>query len=148
MHTVRLLLKTTEYDKQVIDKRFRAIAHIHNVTVKRAKYLLRKLEVDKEYQAYLSEYKEINKKSKLSSTDKRRKTELSKQMNNIRLELGLSKYGLEFYNKICGKQFSKLISSQQVAKEADFVWSGVEKVLFDKGENIHYKKLNKCWLLI
>lgn len=140
MHTVRLLLKTTEYDKQVIDKRFRAIAHIHNITVKRAKYLLRKLEVDKEYQVCLSEYKEINKKNKLSSTDKKRKAELSKQMSTMRLDLELSEYGLQSYIKICGKQFSKYLSSQQIQKEATRVWKGVEKVLFDKGENIHYKK--------
>ena len=34
MHTVRLLLSTTEYDKQVLEKRFRAVSHIHNVLVK------------------------------------------------------------------------------------------------------------------
>ena len=140
MHIVRLLLNTTEYDRRVIDKRFRAIAHIHNVTVKRAKHLLRKLEVDKKYQAYLSEYKEINKKSKLSSTNKKRKTELSKLISAVRLDLELSEYGLQSYIKVCGKQFSKCLSSQQIQKEATRVWRGVEKVLFDKGSIFTIRK--------
>ena len=50
MHTVRLLLSTTEYDKQVLEKRFRAVSHIHNVLVKHARKCLKRLSCDKEYQ--------------------------------------------------------------------------------------------------
>ena len=43
MHTVQLILKPTEYEKSVIDKRFHAVSHTHNVCVKHAKKLLMQL---------------------------------------------------------------------------------------------------------
>ena len=48
MHTVRLLLKLTEYDRQILGKRFHAVSHIHNVLVKHAKKQLQKLYNDQE----------------------------------------------------------------------------------------------------
>ena len=32
MHTVQLILRPTEYEKAVINKRFHAVSHIHNVS--------------------------------------------------------------------------------------------------------------------
>ena len=46
-----------------------------------------------------------------------------------------------FRSKVCGKQFSKLLSSQQVQAEADRVWCGVERCLFGNGKELHFKKL-------
>ena len=37
MHTVQLLLKTSKYERHEIDRRFRALAHLHNVCVKHAR---------------------------------------------------------------------------------------------------------------
>ena len=34
MHTVQLLLKTSKYERHEIDRRFHALAHLHNVCVK------------------------------------------------------------------------------------------------------------------
>ena len=31
MHTVQLLLKTSKYERHEIDRRFHALAHLHNV---------------------------------------------------------------------------------------------------------------------
>ena len=33
MHTVQLLLKTSKYERHEIDRRFHALAHLHNVDV-------------------------------------------------------------------------------------------------------------------
>ena len=49
MHTVQLILRPTEYEKAVINKRFHAVSHIHNVCVKHAKKLLMQLDHDNEY---------------------------------------------------------------------------------------------------
>jgi len=54
--------------------------------------------------------------------------------------MGLSKYGLESWIKVCGRQLKHLVSSQQVQMEADRVWSGVEKCLFGNGNTIHFQK--------
>ena len=37
MHTVQLLLKTSKYERHEIDRRFHALAHLHNVCVKHAR---------------------------------------------------------------------------------------------------------------
>lgn len=49
MHTVQLILRPAEYEKAVINKRFHAVSHIHNVCVKHARKLLMRLDHDKEY---------------------------------------------------------------------------------------------------
>ena len=144
MHTVRLLLNTTKYDEYIIDKRFHALSHIHNVMVKRARKLLIKLKHDKVYQAYLSEYKELAKKlaenKKSTKSEKARKKVLSTLMSDIRLKMGLSEYGFHSYIKVCAKQYKKCLSSLQVQKEATRVWRGAEKVVFGEGKELHFKK--------
>lgn len=140
MHVVQLKLNTTKYDKQEIDKRFHAVTHIHNVLVKHTKKLLHQLDVNKEYLSLKQEYMVILKKEKLSSEDNKRKKELALQMNAIRKDMGLSEYAFQSYIKVCAKQFNKMLSSQQVQKEATRVWKGVEKILFSNGKDIHFKK--------
>lgn len=140
MHTVQLILRPTEYEKAIIDKRFHAVSHIHSVCVKHAKKLLMQLDHDNEYQSWRNEYCKLLKQKKLSKADRTRRLELSKQMSARRHEIGLSKWTLQSYIKICGKRYNKLISSQQVRAEASNVWAGVEKCLFSKGKNIHFKK--------
>lgn len=147
MHTVRLLLKPTEYDRQILEKRFHAVSHIHNVLVKHAKKQLQKLYNDQEYVSRKTEYtvllkkeKDKEKKAKLSRQKKELKKQLSAEMNQIIKDLGLSEYGFQSYIKICGEMYSKCLSSQQVQKEATRVWSGVKDVLYGKGNEIHFKK--------
>ena len=81
------------------------------------------------------------KKEKMSKEEKSQKKKLAKQLAACRTEQGLSKASLEHYIKVCGKQFSKLLSSQQVQAEADRVWCGVERCLFGNGKELHFKKL-------
>ena len=146
MHTVTLKLKTSRYDRQMIEDRFHAISHIHNVMVKRAMKLLKRLEHDKEYQESRNDYNRLlakqdsSKDKKLSPEDESRRKELSEKMKLIRSEMGLSEAGFHAYIKVCGKQFKKLLSSQQIQKEATRVWRGAEAVIFGNGEDIHFKK--------
>lgn len=62
MHTIQLLLKTTAYDRQVLEKRFHAVSHVHNVMVKHAKKCLASLNHDSEYLSAKSEYCSLLKK--------------------------------------------------------------------------------------
>lgn len=140
MHTVKFPLKTTAYDEQVIEKRFRALSHIHNVMVKHGKKLLKKLEHHAEYQSFKAEYVVLSKKGKPTTEEKMRKTQLSKCMSQIRQDMGLSEASFQSYLTVCARQFRKCLSSQQIQKEATRVWMGVEKVLFSDGKDIHFKK--------
>ncbi len=140
-HTIRFPLKTTEYDREFLDRQFRAMQHIHNVIVRHAIRLLRRLEDDKEYQAWLNEYRSLPDDKSLSHEQKSRKNALSKKMDGRRAEIKLTKPGLESYSKIRAKRFSKLVSSQQVQKECARVMSGVDKILFEDGKQLHFKRL-------
>lgn len=140
MHTLQLRLKTTAYDRQEITRRFYALSHIHNVLVKHAKKLLCQLEHNKEYQGMLMEYRVLSKIKEPTKESDSRKDALSQEMSSFRQGMGLTEAGLQSYIKVCGKHYKKLLSSQQVQKEASNVWRGVEKVLFGNGKQLHFKK--------
>lgn len=140
MHTLQLRLKTTAYDRQEITRRFYALSHIHNVLVKHAKKLLCQLEHNKEYQEMLTEYRVLSKIKEPTKESDSRKDALSQGISSFRQGMGLTEAGLQSYIKVCGKRYKKLLSSQQVQKEASNVWRGVEKVLFGNGKQLHFKK--------
>lgn len=140
MHTIRFKFETTAYDKQVMEKRFHALSHVHNVMVKHAKKLLKQLRFHKEYQDLRKQYAVFGKKQGLSPVEAKQKKQLSAAMKEIRSGMGFSDAGFQSYLKVCGKQFSKCLSSQQVQKEASRVWVGTQKVLFGDGKDIHFKK--------
>ena len=129
MHTIQLLLKTTAYDRQVLEKRFHVVSHVHNVMVKHAKKCLVSLNHDSEYLSAKSEYCSLLKKNRLSADEKALKKQLSAAMNTQIRKHGLSEYNFQSYIKVCAKQFRECLSSQQIQKEATRVWIGVEDVL-------------------
>ena len=140
MHTVRLLLNTTSYDRYIIDKRFHAVSHIHNVLVKHAMKLLKKLSFDTEYQNLRQQYGVLLKKGKLTESDKKTRKQLSTNMHKILNSYGLSEFAFQAYIRVCAKQFKKLLSSHQIQKEATRVWKGVKAVLYGNGKELHFKK--------
>ena len=77
----------------------------------------------------------------MSKEENRKKEKIGKTISSLPYQTGLSKPLLEHYLKVCGKQFSKLLSSQQVQAEADRVWCGVKRCLFGNGKELHFKKL-------
>ena len=105
MHTVQLLLKTSKYERHEIDRRFHALAHLHNVCVKHARKCMIRLQHDKRYAELRQLYNELVKKEKMSKEEKSQKKKLAKQLAACRTKQGLSKASLEHYIKVCGKQF-------------------------------------------
>ena len=61
MHTVQLLLKTSKYERHEIDRRFHALAHLHNVCVKHARKCMIRLQHDKRYAELRQLYNEKRK---------------------------------------------------------------------------------------
>ena len=143
MHTVRLLLDTTKYDEYIINRRFHAVSHIHNVLVKHAMKLLKKLSFDTEYQNLRQQYGALLKKGELSESDEEARKQLSTSMREILSSYGLSEFAFQAYIKVCARQFKKLLSSQQVQKEATRVWKGAEAVIYGDGKEISFKKFNE-----
>ena len=97
MHTVQLLLKTSKYERHEIDRRFHALAHLHNVCVKHARKCMIRLQHDKRYAELRQLYNELVKKEKMSKEEKSQKKKLAKQLAACRTEQGLSKSSLEHY---------------------------------------------------
>lgn len=140
VYTVQLSLKTTEYEKHILNKRFHALSYIHNVLVKHAKKCLNHLFHDESYLSLKQEYGSLLKKNELSSEEKRHKKQLSSEMKTMIRSYGLSEYDLQSYIKLSAKQFRKCLSSQQVQKEASRVWKGIESILYKNGKDLHFKR--------
>jgi hypothetical protein len=70
MHTVQLLLKTSKYERHEINRRFHALAHLHNVCVKHARKCMIRLQHDKRYAELRQFYNELVKKEKMSKEEK------------------------------------------------------------------------------
>ena len=100
MHVLNLLIDTTEYQKQIINKRFNIYVRLYNIAVKHAKKLITRLERNTDYKTYLNEYKQLLQKSQLTKSEKHRKAELNKLLNDIRFDIGLTKFGLQSYLKL------------------------------------------------
>ena len=162
MHILKLLLLTSKHDEAVLRVRFILLARLHNLLVKYARNLVRdKIRRNKWYQKQLRAYvkakkrlEEVEKYLSDENTDKRVLKALQKEhtelkatiktlaetMNEYRERIGLTKGGLEQYCKKFQKMYSQHISSQIAQKEATFVWSAVEKVLFSEGKELHFKR--------
>ena len=69
MHTVQLLLKTSKYERHEIDRRFHALAHLHNVCVKHARKCMIRLQHDKRY----AELRQLKKKKCRKRRNRKRK---------------------------------------------------------------------------
>ncbi|RHQ55838.1 hypothetical protein DWY36_12845, partial [Firmicutes bacterium AF25-13AC] len=80
MHTVQLLLKTSKYERHEIDRRFHALAHLHNVCVKHARKCMICLQHYKRYAELRQLYNELVKKEKMSKEEKSQKKKLAKQL--------------------------------------------------------------------
>lgn len=159
MHTIRFPLKTTAYDKQMLEKRFRMLWHIHNQLIKEMQRRLHVLERDRisidaksQYLIYSKKLANmeatIKKKEKPDKEELKKCAELRKQknqyakiLNKRRIELNVTKAYLESYVQVMQHRFQKHISSQQAQKEVNRVWDGVEKILFGDGKQLHFKKL-------
>lgn len=140
MHALTLLINTTKYQEQQINRRFNAYARLYNILVKHVRKLITRLERNDEYNQCLAEYKQLLQKQRLSKTEQKRKSELSKKMNGIRTNIGLTKAHLYAYLKIIGKKYKGLLSSQQVQSIGNRVFKSIEKYLFGSGRRISFKK--------
>ncbi len=152
MHTITFLLKATPSDVQEMEKRIRALWHMHNELVKHAQRCINRMRNDRNYRDTLESYMEVSKhlKRKNLSPDKKKcldaeKKDLSDKLSAIRIDNGLSTSDFEKYIAVMQRSFKHLISSQQAQKEAKRVWCGVEKVLFGNGKRLHFKKLRDMY---
>ena len=146
MYTVRLKLELSQSEERFMTKCFFFMNNIHNKVVSHAQNRINALFRDADYMSARREYGESGfakkKAGQLSSSQKKRKKQLSELMKNKQIEYGLRQTDLERFAKVLHAKYAKFVSSQQVQAEAKAVYSGVAKVLFGDGIHLHFKPVN------
>lgn len=140
MHTLTLHLNTTKSDETELNRRFHAAAHLYNVMVKHANIQIVRIRHDHAYMMVLHDYLDLKKKKTLTDWEERRLEVVTNRLSELRREYGLTECAFQSYLKVSGKQFKKLLTSQQVQVIASRVWRGTASVLFGNGKKLHYKK--------
>ena len=135
--SLTLRLETEPWQDNILQKRFSIGVHIYNVMVKEARRRIHKFYRDHSYKAIMKSYR---KTKKFSSADK-------KELAQLRAQYGLSEYDFMFYLDAKQNRFSQNIDSFTRQKIASAVWDAVEDCLFDKGEQVHYKKRAQLYSL-
>lgn len=81
-----------------------------------------------------------DRKTNLRKVDTERK-QFKEELQACMAQYGMAKSTLEvFATQRLNKKYKGILNSQQIQVEADRVWTGIEKVLYQEGKNIHYKK--------
>ena len=142
IYTLTLPVETPECARYFFERAFFALSRVHNAAVSHAIGRLNVLKHDSEYIYLKSEYGELSAKDNLSPAETKLKKKIGRAMNKRIKTAGLTKGDIEKYTKVIGKKYAKILSSQQVQKETDRVWTAVEKVLYSNGKQLHYKQLN------
>lgn len=123
-------LKTEIYQEDILNKRFEIGRHIYNslvnVTYKRYKEMIK----TKKYRNLMSSLTG-NKKS-----DK----EILKQINEIRIQYGMSEYSFHKDIKMTQKHFKDNIDSFTSQKIATTLWKSYEKLFFGNGKRVCFKR--------
>lgn len=131
-YTLELKLHTKrESDLRYLENYFREVARLSN-TVRR--FAIRQLELlsrDPAYKTLLAEYRQLEKG--------KGKTEVSHQLSVMVSSYGLTKYGLQKSALELRRHFT-YVHADVYQKVCDSVWKGVEKVLYQDGKRIHFKR--------
>ena len=146
MYTVRFQLELNSSEKRFLSKSFFYANQMHNQIVRYATNHLNALFHDKEYLNARKAYGEAEfskkKVSELSASEKKKKKELSSIMYNKQKAYKLTKAALYKFVSKEQKKYKNYINSHQAQAEADAVYKGVEKVLFEDGRYLHYRRYN------
>ena len=149
MHTLLLRLACTKDDIRMFEQSFYLIFQMHNTLVREMKKRLRMLYRDKTYNRHRASYHNIKKALKKALLDSlkayfEQELEYHKAKMSERVEFyGLTRYDGDKFLHSLQHQYKDYISSEQSDKEAARVYSGVEKVLYKGGRQLHYKKLRE-----
>lgn len=146
MYTVRFQLDLSTSEKRYLSKSFFYANQMHNQLVRYATNRLNALFHDKEYMEARRAYGKAGfskrKVSNLSASEKKMKKELAITMNNKQKEYGVTKASLYKFVSKEQKKYKNYINSHQAQAEANAVYNGVEKVLFEDGRHLHYRRYN------
>lgn len=129
---IQFPLKTEIYQADILAKRFEVGRKIYNSLVNVTQKRYREMVKTKEYRNLLSSL----------SNDQKKDKSIWKQVNEMRKKYELSEYSFHKDVKKMQQHFSDNIDSFTAQKIASALWKSYNKLFFDNGEKIHYKKYN------
>ena len=141
MYTVRFQLELSGSEKRFLSKSFFYANQMHNQLVRYATNRLNALFHDTEYVGARKAYGKAE-FSKKKGSEKKKKKELSNIMCIKQKEYNLTKTSLCKFVSKEQKKYKNYINSHQAQAEAEAVYKGVEKVLFEDGRHLHYRRYN------
>lgn len=130
--TVQFPLKTEKYQEDILDKRFEFGRQIYNSLLNIIQKRYREMIKTKKYRNLISQL----------SGNKNKDKSTWKKIKVIRKQFGMSEYS--FYTDVQKVQhhFSKNIDASTARSIATNLWQAYEKLFFENGESIHYKRYN------
>jgi len=130
---VEFPLKTEKYQEDILNKRFEIGRKIYNSLVNATQKRYKEMIKTKKYRTLLSSLTG-NKKS-----DK----EIWKQINDIRKQYGMSEYSFHEDVKQMQNHFKDNIDSFTAQKIATALWKSYDKLFYENGKKVYYKKYNE-----
>lgn len=123
-------LKTELWQENIIDKRIEAGRKIYNQMVSESLKRWNELKKTKHYRALL----------KSLTGDKKHDKPIWKEVDKLRSDIGLSKYGLANMATKYYKYYRHLIGSHVAQALAFDLWDAYEDLFYGDGKKIHYRK--------
>lgn len=135
---LELKLQTNTETEQYLHSCFYFGARIYNTLVRHCRKQITKLRQDKEHRQLLALY--IETKNKKQKNLAKQVQALSKELTEMVRSYELSEYQLHAFVKPMQHAYKNYIGSMTAQKLASAVWSGVQKVLYSNGKELHFKK--------
>lgn len=127
---VEFPLRTEKYQEDILNKRFGIGRQIYNslvnITQKRYKEMIK----TKKYRTLLS----------LLTGNKKADKEIWSQINDIHEQYNMSEYSFHKDVKQIQKHFKDNIDSYTAQKIASTLWKSYDKLFFNNGKKVHYKR--------
>lgn len=127
---VEFPLKTERYQEDILNKRFEIGRQIYNSLVNATQKRYKEMIKTKKYRTLLS----------LLTGNKKFDKEIWKQINDIRKQYGMSEYSFHKDVKKTQKHFKDNIDSFTAQKIASELWKSYDKLFYENGKKVHYKK--------
>lgn len=130
---LKFRLKTELWQEDIMDKRFEAGRQIYNALANVSLKRWRELKKTKKYRSLLASLNQ----------DKKHDKPIWKEINAMRKEAGLTEYGLSNMVTPIRKHFAKHVNAHIAQKLSLNLWRAFEKLFFDDGKKIHFKKFGQ-----
>nr|WP_307889889.1 hypothetical protein [Clostridium botulinum] len=142
-YVLNLKLKTQPFQENILDKRFEIGRKVYNAVLGQALKRYREMIKTKRWRKNQNNISNIYKVEK----DDKKRNKLCKLYfnikNNMLKEFRLNEYSLHADVKQIQRHFKKNIDSFTAQKIATRVYKAIDDSLFGKGEEIHFKCVNK-----